>query len=440
MNETLKSWLILFLIVAITILLGITLYLYLRRKYTKERFAFFAVVTLAALAFTIVAPILASQSIWGILALSINQIFGFSIPYEEPSFSEQALAVIIFIVCSNFLLRIHRNWDSEVISKRQYENDKRNRNSGIYRDFIAQSKAFLNPKYKLELFDPKQNSASQNILGTLENEKLPWHENVAEILELTSTQYKINIDSDWYKEQKCFISEYGKEDHKIHIYCFLGNPTNEEVKKIIENAKRESKVPTKIIITIEEWGNNSEVEYEGFEISYRYKNEMLDSLIDFSNYKNYIQKRFSKSEIDIGTDLTISDMYVSSTGIFESDKGDVGSVEKYVLDWVYEKSNKHLAVLGQYGQGKSILALKTTYELLFNSNKRIPILMELRGKSPRNLSPLEIIATWSSNFRIEPQAILKLHNEGKLLLIFEGFDEMDLVGDAEMRMNHFRNL
>jgi len=337
-------------------------------------------------------------------------------------------------------MRIYNNWESEVMTKRQYENDKRNRNNSIYKDFFAQFKAYINPNNKLELYDKTKDIQSQNILGELDYQKLPWHENVAEIFELISNQYKIDIQTDWYNEINCFVSVYGKENEKIHIHCFLKEPNKNEIARIIDFANQTDNKPIKIVIAIEESGIRKTQKIEYFEIEYRYKEELLENLIDFTNYKNYIYKRFSQNEIDIDSGLTVADMYVSSSGVFESNKEDIKNIEEYILKWSKERTSKHLAVLGQYGQGKSILALKITYELLKTSDERIPILMELRGKSPRNLSLLEIVATWSSNFRIEPQAILKLHNEGKLVLIFEGFDEMDLVGDAEMRMNHFRNI
>lgn len=436
MNEELKSWLIILLLIGIPILLGITIYIYLKRRYTKERFAFFAVFTLAALAFAIITPILGTQSIWGVIILAINHLLGLNIPYIEPTIYEQVLAVIIFFICANFLFRVHKNWESEVMTIRQYENDKRNKRSSIYKDFFAQFKAFIGSNNKLELYDKGSNLKSQKILGKHDYQKLPWHENVAEIFELISNQYKIDAQTDWYNETNCFVSEYGKENEKIHIHCCLEEPKKSEMDKIITFAKQTSNKPSKIIIAIHKSGIRKKQQLKNFDIEYRYKDELLEEIVDFTNYKNYIKKRFSQNEIDIGTELSVSDMYVSSSGILETNNENIANIDKYILKWSDERSSKHIAVLGQYGQGKSVLALKITDELLQKSTKRTPILMELRGKSPRNLSPLEIIATWASNFRIEPQAILKLHNEGKLLLIFEGFDEMDLVGDAEMRMNH----
>ncbi|MGK7936223.1 MAG: NACHT domain-containing NTPase [Xenococcaceae cyanobacterium] len=100
-------------------------------------------------------------------------------------------------------------------------------------------------------------------------------------------------------------------------------------------------------------------------------------------------------------------------------------------------------MLGEYGQGKSSAALMFVYHMieLAKQNKvRVPILIELRGKSPRNLIPLEILSSWASQYRIDSQALLRLHIAGRLLLIFEGFDEMELIGNFEARLEHFKRL
>jgi len=67
-------------------------------------------------------------------------------------------------------------------------------------------------------------------------------------------------------------------------------------------------------------------------------------------------------------------------------------------------------------------------------------LIELRGMSPRNLTPLALLGAWASPYRIDPQALMRLLIAGRLLLIFEGFDEMALIGNMEARRKHFETL
>jgi hypothetical protein len=115
-----------------------------------------------------------------------------------------------------------------------------------------------------------------------------------------------------------------------------------------------------------------------------------------------------------------------------------------------EPGQRQIAILGDYGQGKSSTALMFTYHLIFGSNlpllaenslpKRIPILVELRGKSPRDLDEFQFLATWSVKYRIDANALMRLNIAGRLILIFEGFDEMVLIGNSDFRRKHFTKL
>lgn len=169
---------------------------------------------------------------------------------------------------------------------------------------------------------------------------------------------------------------------------------------------------------------------------------MLDDLVDFSSYRSDIEYRYAKAEIAEGYNFTIPDVYVPSAGfsIMGGERNEIENVETFISKWTAESTLKHLAVLGEYGQGKTVLALRVAYTLLSNSTHRIPILITLGGRSPRTQSKLGLLAEWASPYDISPSALLALHEAGRLILIFDGFDEMDLVGDASLRLDHFRTL
>ena len=63
-----------------------------------------------------------------------------------------------------------------------------------------------------------------------------------------------------------------------------------------------------------------------------------------------------------------------------------------------------IALLGEYGQGKSTVSLMLSYHLMQqiqagSRSARIPILLELRGKSPRTLREDELLSTWAGRSR-----------------------------------------
>src|SRR5947199_162628 len=82
-------------------------------------------------------------------------------------------------------------------------------------------------------------------------------------------------------------------------------------------------------------------------------------------------------------------------------------------------------------------ALMFAYHLINRGECRVPIIIELRGRSARNQTPEEIVAAWAYPYRINPVSVMKLIMAGRVLLILEGFDEMALVGESEARLQHF---
>jgi hypothetical protein len=49
------------------------------------------------------------------------------------------------------------------------------------------------------------------------------------------------------------------------------------------------------------------------------------------------------------------------------------------------------------------------------------------------------LGAWASLYRIDPQALMWLLISGRLLLIFEGFDEMALIGNYQSSFMEFLN-
>ena len=189
----------------------------------------------------------------------------------------------------------------------------------------------------------------------------------------------------------------------------------------------------------------------GREIQTRFESELLDNLISLGHYKDFIKDYFEENVLE-NSELTMVDMYVPlgghtvkiENGKLNKDEA-LESTEAYILNWAKDKKrlqSEQLAILGEYGQGKTVLMHKIVYEMLQAPEQypRIPILIELRGLSPRTDNEFGIFGHWANRFKAKAEALWELHRAGKLLLILDGFDEMDLVGDTEMLFNHFSQL
>ncbi|WP_343706687.1 hypothetical protein [Flavobacterium sp.] len=429
------------LIILLLLCIGYILYLKIFKKYTRERFAFFGVTSMVMLISTVVLQIFSGVGYVGALLQTTNLLIGTSYSTPNVSFSDYLVMVICIIALMRFIYKIHQNWNGP-ISERHYEKNRFNESSGLFFEAFLQFKDWLTSQSLIVKHNSKKSETLHAIFGVREEDKMPWHEHVFELLTFADKQYIIDFDNDFYRDYNCFISKYGKEDEVIGIYCDYNLPSIDEIKKFIKFCNSLKKSPSRYIIAIKNTvEKNHEINVEGVQIKVKSEEEMLNALVDFTAYKNYLLKLFESQEINSSSPLHLSDTYVPLNFKIEGESDVMENIENYILDWAGKSENKHLSILGEYGCGKSVLSLKVAIELLKDINKnRIPLLIELRGKSPRNLSLLEVLSTWSSNYRMEPLSLMKLHKAGRILLIFEGFDEMDMIGDREMRLNHFQRL
>lgn len=436
------SIIIFFSLLLIVYLLIRLIYINIIKKYTRERFAFYGVSIMATLLSSMVLQVYSGQGyITAFLNLSNNFINTSFTTYETDAKDH----IIMFFILSTFMVfiyRIYKNWDGP-ISELHYENIKLYLPSNIIKDFKVQLFDFLHKEKVLVVHNEQYQNNDYQIFLPTEDDKTPWYVNVYELLTYSSIQYDIDLEKDYYSEENVFISEYGQNKDAIAVFCCLHEPNESKIKKFLNFTAKQKRDFQKYIVAIKnDISESKSVKIQNIELIYRYQDEMLNNLVDFSSYHQFIKDQFLDKEITLGSKITLDKFYVELSAKTEENV-EIPKVEHYINEWLQgENEKKHLAILGEYGCGKSVLSLKIAYELLNNrtNNSRIPILIELRGKSPRNLSMLEILSNWASNFRLDPSSLIKLHRAGKLLLIFEGFDEMDMIGDREMRLSHFQRI
>ncbi|WP_305952734.1 NACHT domain-containing NTPase [Emticicia oligotrophica] len=432
--------------ILITTLITIIFFLYLYiwylkifKKYTRERFAFVGLTTIFCLISTLTLQIYSSQGVLNAVVDVSNFYLDTHISTNKTDYRDHLLVSILIFILISFIYKIHSNWNGPISTIAAEK--MRFSGSTMFEEFLLQFQDFFRSKQNKKIIPHRADDieTKYSVFSINDFDKSPWFEEVYELFTLRSNQYNINIKKDFYEEENCFVSKYGHNKEAIAIFCSLSYPTQTELDKFLRFISSLNKKFTKIIVAIKNVkGDQAVKNINGKSIEFRYENEMLDSLVDFKYYHDYINELFTVKPITENSKITIKDFYVDLRAKTEKIEN-IENIENYALEWSESKENKHLAILGEYGCGKSVFSLKLAYELL-KKNGRIPIIFELRGKSPRNLSMIELISTWSSAFRIDPLALLKLHREGKLVLIFEGFDEMDMVGDREVRFLHFQKL
>ena len=169
--------------------------------------------------------------------------------------------------------------------------------------------------------------------------------------------------------------------------------------------------------------------------------ELLDEDADFSQYltwleteiqqrkidQDYIPLGCSKDEVDPKTKQKIG---VSHYGEEE------GWIEGYVDQWLDDSSKEHLSVLGEFGTGKTWFAMHYAWLALQKYKEakekkverpRLPLVIPLRDYA----KAVSVESLFSEFFFRKYEipipgysAFKQLNRMGKLLLIFDGFDEM----------------
>ncbi|MGD1929847.1 MAG: NACHT domain-containing protein [Leptolyngbyaceae cyanobacterium] len=184
--------------------------------------------------------------------------------------------------------------------------------------------------------------------------------------------------------------------------------------------------------------------------------ELLDEDADFSKYldwlgaeikakgidEGYIPLACSKDELD-----PVSQQKIGRSVYGEED----GWIDGYVDQWLDDPSKEHLSILGEFGTGKTWFALHYAWVALqrYQTAKqkglerpRVPIVVPLR-----DYAKAVTVESLFSEFFFRKHEILKsysvfeqLNRMGKLLLIFDGFDEMAARVNRQAMIDNFWEL
>lgn len=411
---------------------------YKRRRFTRERYAFAALSSTVLLSILIINTIFDSTP-WDKIIEFIFHLLDKDYQSLESTWSEKLLAVafivyVIWIINKNFL-----KWDG-LKSTRQYENEVLFKNNTLLSEGIFELTRVIKGQ-KIEIFDEsKIKSKLQKIETPIYN--LAWRDEVRELIELKWASYKFDEIEDWHEIANCWIGINYRTNQNICLLCCSEEPSEQKISEFISYCENfaSNNLIEQFIVVYRKGVDLKRISIEENNISFYSHKYLLDTIVNFEDYFYDIKKRVL-SEGLADSDIKLFDSYVKSYVTNLNVEKPV-FLEDYLQTWLKEKSFKQLSVLGEYGQGKSTGMLAFTYKLIQNIEKQnyIPIFIELRGKSPSTLQPIELFGAWASPYRIDPKALFKLLQHGRLLLIFEGFDEMSQVGDSEARINHFRSI
>jgi WD40 repeat protein len=182
--------------------------------------------------------------------------------------------------------------------------------------------------------------------------------------------------------------------------------------------------------------------------------ELIDQDANFSPYidwlekevtamnieRNYIPLSCTKEEIDLIT------LYPQESHIQQYD-----DIDRYMNEWLDSNRSEHISIIGEFGTGKTWFAFHYAWECWKRyrqeMNKgfkrpRLPLLITLKDYSKANDIDNVLAGFFYSkhNIRLNKDVFNLLNKWGKILIIFDGFDEISNKNNSQVIANNFAEL
>lgn len=166
--------------------------------------------------------------------------------------------------------------------------------------------------------------------------------------------------------------------------------------------------------------------------------ELESSIIDFSNYIDWLIESFESSHL--------SEKFIEPY-LIDSD-GKKHLTNTFIDNWLNEPERNHLSILGYSGSGKTAICRMLAWKmanLYRNSPKenRIPIFIDLmKYTNVMNIRQLitDVLINEHGVHIANYNVFERLLRMGKLLIIFDGFDAIAQKGDYRTTVNNFWEL
>jgi len=411
------------------------------KKYTREQFAVYSSIKLFIFIGVFIAASLGDHIIpFRIFHAWLANYLDVPYFYVQPRLIDYIVVMGLLFLIMAHIRNLHKNWQGEQ-SERDYQNQQKQIPLSLFADILAEFKA-QHHKQPLKLHVEQKPDAMPALKF---QQPLEWKQQSKELLGFIFPDYQLN-QAKWHDEIQAWIGEHKHtEKAVVMLCCYDWESAQSQICKLQAYLKQlpQSFDKAKYHALIRDDITESTLKYGAIICQCHSERQLLDNLIDFRDYFYQIKKQVEKDYLP-DSDINLKQAYTESNYQTSSNAKPQGFIEKHLQTWLDDSSATQRALLGEYGQGKSTTSLMLCYHLIqqieAGESKRVPILIILRGKSPRNMTPLDFLSQWCAEYNINPKALMLLQQTGRLLLILEGFDEIDMAGDRNTRLHHFRNL
>ncbi|MEL7243613.1 MAG: NACHT domain-containing protein, partial [Cyanobacteria bacterium J06573_2] len=184
--------------------------------------------------------------------------------------------------------------------------------------------------------------------------------------------------------------------------------------------------------------------------------ELIDQDADFEDYLNWLEEEVKRRGIDrkyvslACTKEEIDSINKRRIGLSRYDERD-GWIDGYLDTWLDDPAKEHISILGEFGTGKTWFSFHYAWVALQRyrdaqnrgvERPRLPLIITLRDYA-KALNVENVLAGFfftQHNIRLNSEVFEQLNSMGKLLLIFDGFDEMAAKVDKQQMVNNFWEL
>jgi predicted NACHT family NTPase len=185
--------------------------------------------------------------------------------------------------------------------------------------------------------------------------------------------------------------------------------------------------------------------------------ELIAQDADFSGYLEWLEAEVKRRQIDrkyvplACTKEELDPITQRQIAISRYDEED-GWIDGYVDRWLDDPVKEHISILGEFGTGKTWFAMHYAWVALQRYQDaqkrgielpRLPLVVPLRDYA-RAVSVESLFSEFFFRQHKIPlphyDAFVQLNRMGKLLLIFDGFDEMAAKVDRQEMINNFWEL
>ena len=185
--------------------------------------------------------------------------------------------------------------------------------------------------------------------------------------------------------------------------------------------------------------------------------ELLDENADFTKYFNWLDAfvndhKIDKDYVPLACRRDIYDQTSKEKTGEERYGKDNNWIEGYIDRWLEDPCKEHISILGEFGTGKTWFTHHYAYQLMQKyleakdrglRRPRLPLVVHLRdyAKALNSESLFSDFFFRKHEIRLLGySAFEQLNRMGKLLLIFDGFDEMADKLDRQKMINNFWEL